>query len=1253
MRYNPMEPKLTDLHVGCLAQAFREVLEGEQIAEGTMAFASFLPSDVAKQLPTAPGFSVPGWEVYCVTDRRDAGKRWITADQAVQDREGKKGAILLLIDTSVPATGMDGIFSSAREVVEEEVVPCAQPLALEELGRPFRAYAKHAAEQARLMSAPVRASHFSAFDYICRVASDGVYPGNYLALLGFWPAEKPSPSRKKEDEVGESRWLVECLLGPEASQTPPEARVESVLPDASEEQRADLVAFLRKAATMTILEALKLVSGLRPPDEALHHLWVNNLRIPEITGIRVVPWRNRDGKVAPWSGLVDGDNERGLPELRLGRKGGTPAKLTVKWTTRPERPWKADTRYLVEIRAEGCRVEPKVVKHAKRKEQKYVFPNECFKVESQLEEIEATAVVSVVDKRRVNGASDPFLIIVNQGDEHTKGRRVRAFSEGMAHANTRDELQGIVSSGCPVKPERDDLKMALPGGSAYLVARPPLIKAVEGCWIADGCPPGRWRMRVRDNGGWEGVPEFIPLPEGLSGRLNPIRQEMAGLLMLWHGGVGLTYGEEFGHSTVIDGYLSCWEELLEAGGPEASLANTVEVRRVSGAPLGLVVLPTHPLRMAWHAAYDSLVFDTRFEQETSASTVLRELRGLSGSMFPPFLPGAEGGRPYVFGKMLGFHAVCMLREDDEEPEATTALIGRVLNKPGPDTEETDEEKQVASLLCDQVRKYQDCHESSVSLHLHALKAGTGKVVARSLGRARRPEPDDSEEEEEVEQPEEKKVFVLELYPPPALRGESGRFISDVQEARRVGNASVSEDDEWIGESLKLPGNVNLPLLRWARRDGTEPQIAAHIAIMFDALESKVIAEGEAPPPPRPPKAFGLMAFLERRYSRDPHPVWVGTLPSLGRGAEHPRNPEHTRRLARLQMAVLGHVAASLGKPGAVPGLRTEMTPDKWRLVEGVHDLCDWVISLQQHGGIEHLDSPHESAEVYSRHVIDHYPESRVLENLQLTTSTTNLAEVEALLAEVFRAAGLLSSKQNARFVLENVKALSGRSAIQLTGQVAPPTTVIGLAICHACCREASSEDPCWLPLSTGFFVPVGEIRALMHRGNRKEDAGIEPYCTEFLHVSTADGHLRVRFVVVAHSASLRLARQPGPPRETAWGTGSLQSGWWEHHRGNVCESFRAIRIALLSRLLNHHLARARRHNLREDCHREMSCIIDRMVADNSLDLVTVAGDSRAWVFCPEHAGTDSVPLRTGAPGARAYMFGTGRLPDRRADVSPE
>jgi DNA phosphorothioation-dependent restriction protein DptH len=181
--------------------------------------------------------------------------------------------------------------------------------------------------------------------------------------------------------------------------------------------------------------------------------------------------------------------------------------------------------------------------------------------------------------------------------------------------------------------------------------------------------------------------------------------------------------------------------------------------------------------------------------------------------------------------------------------------------------------------------------------------------------------------------------VLELYPSQEQRGIAGRFIAEAREKRRSGAGILADDDRWMLESLSLPGGVNLPRLRWARKDEQDPNTAAHLAVAFDTFASRVVPGGtDWFAKPRPFYAFGLLSFFERTFSTSPSPVWRSAIPSSAEGEKHPADRTHTERLVRLQQVVNNCVARSVEDQGQLPTLRTEISPEKAHSLRELHRL---------------------------------------------------------------------------------------------------------------------------------------------------------------------------------------------------------------------------------------------------------------------------------------------------------------------------
>ena len=169
-------------------------------------------------------------------------------------------------------------------------------------------------------------------------------------------------------------------------------------------------------------------------------------------------------------------------------------------------------------------------------------------------------------------------------------------------------------------------------------------------------------------------------------------------------------------------------------------------------------------------------------------------------MFPAFLPDPDTGGTFVFADTLGFHAVGMVPDHDKEPKAAVAILARALGEKDSSSTAPTVGGQSAAVLGDEIVKYLDCHDASRLLRVHALRAGDGLTIARSLGRVHehyRPSIDEeapAAEAEAARHPDEEPPatpsFSLELYPSSAQRGIAGRFIAEAREKRRSG-AGVS------------------------------------------------------------------------------------------------------------------------------------------------------------------------------------------------------------------------------------------------------------------------------------------------------------------------------------------------------------------------------------------------------------------------------------------------------------------------------
>jgi len=372
----------TELHARLVAEAFEKVLGRPD--QGAMAFVRCLTPDVVEALATDPAFAPSDWKVWRVADAADTKARTITADRAVELRESKDEAVLLLVDTARAGAGMDSIYSAAREVDEKSLFDQARGLARHEvtscLSRESRVFAERAIKKAQGLGHRFSVSPWTEFDFLVRTAAELRHPGEFLYLLGLWPV-KQDHEANPDDGLNDSLRFVDRLLGTAVAGLTPAQRIEALkLLNASDEQKTDLERFLRSAATKPLLVAL---AGLTNKT----HLWVNALRIEGgdqlIQSIELVPWRTNTRRITKWSGLKlrRGDDDDDPPMLVLkpdADKTGDYPKLEIRWKVRPDNLAEGAVEYRVVIVTDmDEELASREVPHVGKKEEKCRFTNRC------------------------------------------------------------------------------------------------------------------------------------------------------------------------------------------------------------------------------------------------------------------------------------------------------------------------------------------------------------------------------------------------------------------------------------------------------------------------------------------------------------------------------------------------------------------------------------------------------------------------------------------------------------------------------------------------------------------------------------------------------------------------------------------------------------------------------------------------------------------------------------------------------------
>jgi hypothetical protein len=1255
-------------HVELIAEALDELLGTP--AQGDVAFVRCLPSGLVDALVDAPGFAVVGWTVHAVVDR--PGCRRITADQAVEHREDKADPALFLIDPQRAGAGLDGIYSAAREIGEADLLGKAQERARRKLwGK--GGFLRAALRRAERLGRRNRLTPWQIFDFYVTAGQET--PGAAVAKLGLWPIHNGEDIEDRQLDLAAA--LSERLLFAQDARSIDDRVRALLLDDPTGEKGPALACFLRDIAGQSPLQAMATLVGR--PD-----LWLGAIDPrfsgEELRAIRLVSWRGPSGSVARWSGLRDAEVEGSKPRLILDRTAAAKdqARLELRWTVEPDTLATGAVEYSVNILAGDEVLAEVTVAHRDKSPQKAVFSVEDFEELDSDAKFEAFVRVAVVGADGVAPVdSEEIVLQFGQIPATTttgSGQIVRTLADGAIAIATRAGFDEVIKDGHLPPRASEDKKGFIgwrqDGGRSVRVQRPALIRDIEESWRAENGAIGRWVVRVRADGSPVDQPVFQAIEPacdpGIWDRLAESSRKLAADI----GPLGLLARVHGAKWAAASSYINAWIAAFEDAAPKMALHGTVEVQSVSGRTLGMIVTPLHPLRFAWHSAYDQLAAHARYEQGLLPTAVQKAMGALDSSHFPAALPGASaGGSGFVFADTLGLHAVTMTVDGEREPKAAVALMTVCLGG-GSKAVAPSIGEESADILAREIRYYLDCHRRPSGsdgsgrslLSIQAWRPGDGMTVARALGAVLREEAasitDDEEREPDL-------CFTLDLYHPPGSTSASGAFLIDVGRRRRTGGVVLDARDRWMTETAGRPGEIVVPRLRWARREepaepgddhAATPLRPSHLSLAFDMFEARLEARpsdslaAEA----RPMHAFGLAKVMERRVDVKGDPEWTVFAPPRLEGEKAPDNRTATERLLRLDTAIARATARFLGGgPGDWPVLVTRLPPASQLWIDRLHERSDWVVTVDRNACLEYFDAPRGLPAVYERFVIDAVPERTNLGALQLVTSTSNLDEVRALVDEALGAMGLSSSERNSRFLLAQLKALSGRLAIRLANPYGRTGEMIALALMQANCAQTEDPSGTWLDLQQGFLVPVDEIVDLTVIAGATEDTDGSDGSrrADFVHVRTgARGSLEFRFVEVKHRLHLKTARQPELLSGILRQTGDLRRRWHGYFFADDLKPVeRSLRRSRLARILWFYADRAARHRLAPQAHDRLRREIDQLLLKESYRPAEIDQPDIGYIFCPEHRAGRAEPLYvTGGEAARLWLFGPSLLPEERS-----
>jgi hypothetical protein len=498
------------------------------------------------------------------------------------------------------------------------------------------------------------------------------------------------------------------------------------------------------------------------------------------------------------------------------------------------------------------------------------------------------------------------------------------------------------------------------------------------------------------------------------------------------------------HADLVEAYARAYVDLVHAitassgeargSSPWRGLAllDVIEVRWQgwNGDPgRALLVAPTHPLRMLWHLRHTvecARAVSAWQAGEQKTGELRSYLDKLSRDVWPVNLPMVlfdRHRRGYVEHTPLTPFWPLYLpdRGAGQEPVDAVAARDRVLSameiRDRSVTMATVSPEELAKRLFDFVEE----HPYTDQLCLNVLNPGDGRLIADTLR---------SLEHLRME------AFEGEA---PGLR-YSVRLLAAAGQVEDTGSEleSLLDPDRQVGEydEFTLASSNHLfPKLVFAKNSIQEllqspERFGAHVSLLLEhfAPQSWVQSvEGFR----RGAFVGGLVQEPETRLSTSGTEFgWVrGLRPSAPHGAA---TQEVLLRdaVAAAQRIQASHATGKAASGSDAPVVALYLDAVGQSLIRQVHDVSDWVLTVDRNLGIEYFDSPRNVRD--SGYLLDFAPEYLQEDRPRVLLTTRSSIELSSLLFPMLERLGLALSPGEEPMVLETLRSLSGRLALRLS-----------------------------------------------------------------------------------------------------------------------------------------------------------------------------------------------------------------------------
>lgn len=583
-------------------------------------------------------------------------------------------------------------------------------------------------------------------------------------------------------------------------------------------------------------------------------------------------------------------------------------------------------------------------------------------------------------------------------------------------------------------------------------------------------------------------------------------------------GVALRYAQEY--QKLLDGLIKsrCGrDEILEALAIDSLLVQVAG--KGEAVEEAVVVLPTHPLRVAWMVSYTQLL--RLWEEQLLAlprskrrnSIDEEALRMLTPTNVPAFAYHVASSKAFLFFQNIRFYHGVALPADIADPRRHYTNIVRIL---GGGSEQIDIGDIQPNHLKEHLERFAASHPYARTLVTTLVNPDRGDFFAEAV----RLFLDEGNQADEQEEAPGASSFQVAAYMPDEYMHTLPALTQKLRDQRLASGEQVTD--------YFLPGLATTvrPLSQLERR---APE--AHLALVTDLTRPSITVGSQtfnSPETRAEISSFSLYGLITRfipQFRTDERGLlWnYHIIPEgIKRPEPHPVSPRYSESLLDLHQSVLDAQGYLLeGRNDACPMLEVRIEQERSALLEHLHTSTNWVITLDRFFALDYYDSPYqpELRSLAQKYVLDYSPESLEGFGHRMLVTTAWHEEIETLLAQAMEELGFSAVDQSVGQLLHYLKTISGRLALQALDSSTSAAAAVGLGVVTAWLQRQDR-------LKDAVLVPVDSYpRMFSLNGSGKPQQG-ERRCDMVLVSLRRD-------IVDATFIEVKWRRSPAPLQELA------------------------------------------------------------------------------------------------------------------------